>query len=95
MLGVEELLGNAGPGISESQAAESFSLLSCFLRLPLSPSVRSAVTDPHRCILSRVPDASSLLLLHLLQQLQGGRVLWFHFEQVVQVVHAGFNILHE
>lgn len=36
MLGAEELLGNAGPPNSESQAAESVRLLGCFRRLPLS-----------------------------------------------------------
>lgn len=44
-------------------------------------------------LLPLVPDLSSFLLLHFLQELQGGRVLWFHFQQSVQIVHAGSDVL--
>lgn len=44
---------------------------------------------------SRTDRSPPLLLLHLLQQLQGGCVLWFKSEQLVQVFNAGFDLLQE
>lgn len=58
--------------------------------MTLAPCTQSSDTS---LLLPLVPDLSSFLLLHFLQELQGGRVLWFHFQQTVQIIHAGSDVL--